>query len=113
MLIKKQDRKEIKRSEAVTIFEYELTSKGLGFAIAKINGKFPKTGWTMNTVCEGIYYILKGTGTLLLDNKEIKLEPGDVYLIEPNKKYCIIGENLELAEPTSPAWYPEQQEFTK
>ncbi|MEA2004077.1 MAG: cupin domain-containing protein [archaeon] len=112
MLIKKGDRTEKQIAPGCTVWEYPLDNKNLDFALTKINGRFPESGKTMNKVCQEIYYIISGAGTLYIDNEEIELNEGDVYLIEAEKKYHLIGENLVMALPTSPAWYPEQQEFS-
>lgn len=111
MLIKKEDRVKKEIAEGCVVYEYPLDNKNLDFALTEINGRFPKSGKTMNKICQELYYIISGEGTIYIDDKEIKLEEGDIYLIEPMKKYHVIGEDLIMALPTSPAWYPEQQEL--
>lgn len=66
-----------------------------------------------NTVCQEIYYVIKGNGILHIDNKKIELKQGDVFLIHPNKEYHVIGKNLHLALSTHPAWYPKQHKHIK
>ena len=112
MLIRKEDSVKKQIAPDCTVWEYPLNNKNLDLALTKINGRFPESGKTMNKVCQEIYYIISGTGTLYIDNKEIELNEGDVYLIEAEKKYHLIGENLVMILPTSPAWYPEQQELS-
>ncbi|MEA3229857.1 MAG: cupin domain-containing protein [archaeon] len=112
MLVKKEQRTEKQIAKDSTIWEYGLDNKDLDFALTRINGRFPDSGKTMNKVCREIYYVISGTGKIFIDDREIELKEGDVYLIETGKKYHVIGEDLTLALPTSPAWYPQQQEFS-
>jgi len=112
MLVKKEDSVKKQIAPDCIVQEYSLDNKNLDFALAEINGRFPESGKTTNKVCQEIYYIISGTGTLYIDDKEIELNKGDVYLIGAEKKYHVTGENLNIALATSPAWYPEQQEFS-
>ncbi|NOQ55997.1 MAG: hypothetical protein GQ477_04300 [Nanohaloarchaea archaeon] len=111
MLVKKEKRTEKKIADGCIVWEYPLGNESLDFALTKIDGRFPESGKTMNKVCQELYYIISGKGTIYIDEKEIGLNEGDLFLIEPLKKYHVIDENLIMALPTSPAWYPEQQEL--
>ena len=112
MLIKKDERKE-KVMKECTVWEYDFKNKSIQFALARINGRYPDSGKGMNKVCYMIYHVIEGRGRLFVDDEEHELKKGDTFLIEPGKKYYIIGQNLILAIPTSPAWYPEQYEIIK
>jgi mannose-6-phosphate isomerase-like protein (cupin superfamily) len=113
MLVKKEQRKEKQIAKDGIVWEYHLPSKTIGFALSKLNGRVPDSGWMRNKVCNEIYYVIAGSGTLFVEDKKYKLEEGDVFLIEPGKKFYVIAKNLHLALPTSPAWYPEQWENIK
>ncbi len=113
MLVKKENRKKVQITRNSFVWEYELDSKDLGFALAEINGRFPDSGKAMNKVCQEIYYVISGSGKLFIDDEEVELKEGDVFFIKSGKKYYVVGENLMLAVPTVPAWYPEQQELSK
>jgi mannose-6-phosphate isomerase-like protein (cupin superfamily) len=113
MLIKKSQRREKQLAKDSFVWEYPLHNKNLGIATAKINGRFPESGRTLNKVCQEIYCVVSGSGKLFVEDEEIGLEEGDVYLIDSGKKYYVIGRNLVLVCPTHPEWYPGQQEIVK
>jgi len=113
MLIKKEQRKEKQIAKEGIVWEYPLSSKDIGFALSKLNGRVPDSGWMRNKICNEIYYVISGSGILFIEDEKHELKEGDVFLIEPDKKFYIIAENLHLALPTSPAWYPEQWENIK
>jgi mannose-6-phosphate isomerase-like protein (cupin superfamily) len=113
MLIRKSERKEKQLARDSFVWEYPLHNKNLGVATAKINGRFPESGRTVNKVCQEVYYVVSGSGKLFVENEEIDLGEGDIYQINSGKKYYVIGKNLVLVCPTHPEWYPEQQEIIK
>jgi len=91
--------------------EYPLHNKNLGIALAKINGRFPVSGRTINKVCQEIYYVISGSGKVFIEDEVFELNEGDVLLIDSGKKYYVVGKNIVLLCSTSPEWYPEQQEI--
>jgi mannose-6-phosphate isomerase-like protein (cupin superfamily) len=113
MLIKKEKSQKKQIAKKSFVFEYNLNNKELGFAYAKINGRFPDSGRTINKVCQEIYYVISGSGKIFLEGKEFNLEKGDVFLIDSGKRYYVIGTNIVLACPTVPEWYSQQQEFVE
>ncbi len=113
MLIKKEQRKEKQIAKNTFVWEYPLHNKNLGVALAKINGRFPDSGRTINKVCQEIYYVMSGLGKIFIEDEEFELNEGDVFLIDYGKKYYVAGENLVLLCSTSPDWYLEQQEIIK
>ncbi len=113
MLIKKEQRREKQIAKEGTVWEYHFLSKAIGFALSRLNGRVPDSGWMRNKVCNEIYYVISGSGILFIEDKRYKLKAGDVFLIEPGKKFYVVAKNLHLALPTSPAWYPEQWENVK
>ncbi len=113
MLIKKKQRKEKQIAKNSFVWEYLLHNKNLGIALAKINGRFPDSGRTVNKVCQEIYYVISGSGKIFIEDEEFELNEGDVFLIDSGKKYYVAGKNLVLLCPTSPEWYSEQQEIIK
>lgn len=109
MLVKKEQRKEKRIAKDSVVWEYGTDNKDLGFALARIKGRFPDSGKAMNRICQEIYYVISGNGKLFINDKEVELKEGDVFFIEAGKEYYVVGEDLVLAVPTSPSWYPEQQ----
>lgn len=43
-----------------------------------------------------IYFVIKGTGLVLCDNKEIRIKEGDLLKIEPNEVHSIKNDGEEL-----------------
>ena len=113
MIIKKEERKEKQIAKNSFVWEYPLHNKNLGVALAKINGRFPDIGRTINRACQEIYYVIGGSGKIFIEDEEFELNEGDVFLIDPGKKYYVVGKKLVLLCPTSPEWFPEQQEIIK
>jgi mannose-6-phosphate isomerase-like protein (cupin superfamily) len=108
MLIKKENAREKANSKECTVWEYDFPSKNLGFATAKINGRYPEKGKAMNTICDEMYYVISGEAVVHTADGEFKIKQGDAFLFEKNKWYWVEAKNLFIALPTAPAWYFEQ-----
>lgn len=112
MLIKKEESKEKKNSESCIVWEYHTGSKRMQFAVAKINGRYPEEGSSLNEVSEMIYYVIGGSGRMSYDGEFYDLKKGDLVSIKPKKKYWIEG-NLLIAIPSSPPWNITQYKQVK
>ena len=108
MLIKKTNTITIKNSANCTIIEYPLYNKNIGFAIAKINGRYPTNGKSLNAKSDLLYYINSGKGTIHTTEGSFDLKKGDAFLIYKEQWYWIYAENIEIVMPSSPEWLPEQ-----
>ena len=64
-------------------------------------------GRVINLKCKELAYIIKGSGRLVVEDKETKLNEGDLVLIEAGEKFFWEG-NMRMFMPCTPAWYPEQ-----
>ncbi|MFA7717735.1 MAG: cupin domain-containing protein [Candidatus Absconditabacterales bacterium] len=113
MLIKQQDAHKKINSSSCTVWEYDFPSKNLGFALSKINGRFPETGKAINTECNEIYYVISGSGIIYHQTGTYEIHAGDSFLFEKGTSYYVEGNNLFLALPTSPAWYPGQYKHSE
>jgi len=92
--------------------DYPLTDKDINFAVIKINGRSPKTGFQVNTNCKELLYIINGNGIMYRkdSDEKINFNQGDVILINKNEYYAFDG-NFEAAVPCTPAWTREQHEY--
>lgn len=106
-VVTKRQTQEHKNSDACVALEYPLGDDDINGAVIKLNGRYPDAGYVMNEVCKELVYIIKGSGKLVTNHEEQKLEPDDLVLLIPGEKYFFEG-NLEMFMPCSPAWYPEQ-----
>lgn len=108
MLIKKEQAREKRNGNACTVWEYDFPNKNIWFATSIINWRLPDTGRIMNLECDEIYYVIAWTGTLHYDNEDYELHEGDTFFIEKKKPFRVAWNNLHLALPTQPAFFPEQ-----
>jgi quercetin dioxygenase-like cupin family protein len=55
---------------------------------------------------EETYYMIKGQGEMIIEEKHIKVSQGDVILILPNEKHQLIANNgdIEAIVICAPAW---------
>ena len=106
-----QDAVKHANSANCTVYEYLMTNSEINIGVAEINGRYPEQGFAFNHKCSEMGYILKGTGKLITDTKEVTLSTGDVVYIPPREKYYWEGLITVIISAT-PAWYPEQHEIT-
>ncbi len=106
--IKRSDAKEKQNSESCTVWEYELPSKKVGIATARINGRYPDKGSSVNMECDMVYFVLSGSGSITCGGIEHELREGDAFLVQTGNKYWVVGKGLFIAVVTGPAWFPEQ-----
>jgi len=106
-IIHKNQTKIFKASDTCTAIEYPLGDKDINGAVIELNGRYPDKGRTVNLECKEMAYIIKGSGRLVVEDKEIRLEEGDLLLIEAGEKFFWEG-NMQIFMPCTPAWNPEQ-----
>lgn len=111
MLVRKDERKEKEISKGNFVWNYEMDSREMGFALARINSRYPESGEAINEACNEIYYVMSGGGKIYIEGKEFEIKEGDVFLIEKGKPYHVTGDELFVAIPTTPSWYPEQHKL--
>lgn len=111
-VIHKTQTKEFKNSDVCTTIEYPLGDKYINGAVVELKGRYPDKGRVVNLKCKELAYVIKGSGRIVVEDKVIKLQEGDLVLIEPREKYFWEG-NLVMFVPCIPAWYPEQHEEVK
>lgn len=106
-IIRKNQAKVFKNSEACTAIEYPMGDKDINGAVIELNGRYPEKNRVVNLKCKELAYIIKGSGRVVIEGKEIKLNEGSLVLIEPGEKFFWEG-NMTMFMPCAPAWYPEQ-----
>lgn len=92
--------------------DYKKCDEEIDFAIIKVNGKSPKSGYQVNTECKELLYIIEGSGTLFMKDmvSEIKFSKGDVIIINRGELYSFDG-NFEASVSCTPAWKEEQHQY--
>lgn len=108
MIYKKFSQTELFSGKTNKTYEYNIEDADINYCIVDINGRFP-TGekYAINKNCKEIAHVLSGNGTLVVNDKEYKLEKDDVVLIDKLERYYWLG-NMRLGLPCTPAWKPEQ-----
>lgn len=106
-IIHKNQTEKFKTSDVCTAIEYPLGDKDINGAVIELSGRYPDKGRVVNLKCREMAYIIKGSGKIVVEGKEIGLNEGDLVLVEPEEKYFWEG-NLTMFVPCTPAWYPEQ-----
>jgi len=106
-VIHKNQTKEHKNSDVCVAIEYPMGDKDINGAVIKLNGRYPDKGKVVNLKCKEMAYIIEGSGRVVVEGKETKLQGEDLVLIKPGEKYFWDG-NMTMFVPCVPAWYPEQ-----
>lgn len=106
-IIYKNQTKIFKNGEACTAIEYPLGDKDINGAVIELNGRYPETNRVVNLKCKELAYVIKGSGRVVIEDKEIKFSEGDLMLIEAGEKYFWEGK-ATMFMPCAPAWHPEQ-----
>jgi mannose-6-phosphate isomerase-like protein (cupin superfamily) len=96
-------------SSSCTIYEYG-GDADLSGAVAEINGRYPDSGWAMNTEVKEMAFVLSGSGKLVTQKEEVALEKELMILLDKNEPYYFEGSDLRLFMPTAPAWTPDQHQ---
>ncbi|MFH1048762.1 MAG: cupin domain-containing protein [Patescibacteria group bacterium] len=105
--IHKNQTKIFKNSETCMAIDYWTGDKDINGAVIDLSGRYPDKGRTVNLECKEMAYIIKGSGKIVVEGEEIKLNDGDLVLIDKGEKYFWEG-NLTMFTSCAPAWYPEQ-----
>ena len=106
-VVRKDQTKEFKNSDVCTATEYPLGDKDINGAVIELTGRYPDKGRVVNLKCKELAYVIKGSGKVVVEGKEVEFQEGDLILIEPGEKYFWEG-NTTMFMPCTPAWYPEQ-----
>ncbi len=106
-IVKKEDSVKIKIDKFTTAYEYDMHDKDINGAVVHITGRTPEKGFIMNEVSKEMAYVIKGSGKIIVEDKEFVLNKGDVVLINTGEKYYWDA-NMTVFVPCTPSWYPEQ-----
>ena len=109
-VITKKDRKTHQNSDVCTAYEYPFSTSSLNAAVIDLNGRYPDSGYCINHKSDEIGYIIKGSGTITVEEETRELSQGDMVFIPKGKKFFWDG-NMDMIVPCVPAWTPEQYEY--
>lgn len=109
-VVYKNQTKKFKNSENCFATEYRFNDcNDINGAIVEIAGRYPDKGRVLNLECKELAYVIKGTGKIVIEDKEVELQEGDLVLIESGEKYFWDGD-LTMFVPCVPAWRPDQHQ---
>lgn len=112
-IIKKDRAVKGTNSDKCKTLEYSFNDKDIDLGIATITGRYPESGFCVNTISKELIYIIDGNGNLYFENDSVEFEKGDSILIDSNEKfywdstYCIVSLSC------TPAWNEEQYKIVK
>jgi hypothetical protein len=108
MLIKRGDARVHQNSSNCTVREHDHPIPNLSYAEAKITGRYPEKGRSLNVQCDTIFIGLSGVGIIHTEIGDYTIEPHDTCFVERCLAYWIEGSDLELGVSNFPRWNPEQ-----
>ena len=106
----KTSAKKISENSASVFHEYDLPFNKLSTGVSEINGRYPETGFDVDTEVEAVWYIVSGTGSIFVAGELYELTAGDMVMIPAGEKYWIEGKQLQLVVSSSPPWTPQQHQ---
>ena len=107
MLIKARDAEKILVPEAA-IWDYKFPTEDIGVSYQTLNGRGPKQGRYLNTVCHEIYFIVNGSATFYVKDQVYTVGERDIVVVEPGTPHYIETSNLTFITITRPNWYEAQ-----
>lgn len=92
---------------STNIIEYPSSDKYLSGAVAKINGRYPESGYVLNQKSKEIAYVIEGYGQIVTPDKTWSFSEGDELIVDANEKYYWQGK-FTIYMVNSPAFNPKQ-----
>lgn len=107
-IIKRSNAIEGTNSDNCKTLEYSFKEKNIDLGIATITGRYPESGFCVNSISTELIYILDGNGKIYFENNCIEFEKGDSILINSNEKYYWDSSYCVVTMSCTPAWNVEQ-----
>lgn len=86
-----------------------LPSSAANLAEICLTGRYPETGFAMNTQSEMFVRVLEGQVTLSCEGYEATMKAGSTVLVETNRPYFWMPDGfVRLLVFSTPPWTPEQ-----
>jgi len=106
-IIKNIDKRIVKPTGSITIYEYDTNEDSISGAIAIINGRYPEKGYVTNEIIKELVYIVDGSGKLITPNKVTDFSKGDILFLDCKEIYAWEG-NTTIFMATTPKFDPDQ-----
>lgn len=108
MKVAKKDRVLEVDEPGMKIYDYALPGVKMGIAYQELEGRIPKEGRGMNTVCDECFYIIEGKAKVFVDDKEYDATAGDVVVLPKGSSSYMVAEKVKMLTLTDPDWFLEQ-----
>ena len=69
-IIALEQTQEYKNSELCIATEYDFHDKDIDISTAEINGKYPESGYCVNTEIKEMIYVISGSGKIITEKKQ-------------------------------------------
>lgn len=112
-VIKNNDAIRGSNSDKCKTIEYSFNDKNIYLGIATITGRYPESGFCVNTVSKELIYVLDGSGKLYFKNDVVEFEKGDAILIDSNEIYYWDSVYCVVSMSCTPAWNEEQHKLVE
>jgi mannose-6-phosphate isomerase-like protein (cupin superfamily) len=110
---KKDSALKIEEHGISTFYEYPIDFTKMSVGVSEINGEYPQHGFDIDTEVEAVWYVLSGTGEVIIEDERFTLNEGDMIKVPQNNKFKIIGNTLKLVVISSPPWTAEQHKHVE
>lgn len=112
-VIKNSDAAQGANSDKCKTLEYSFNDKDIDLGIATITGRYPESGFCVNTISKELIYVLEGSGKLYFEKGCVHFQKGDSILISPNEKYYWDSVYCVISMSCTPAWNENQHKLVK
>lgn len=106
-IIRQSDSVVFKNSATCEVNEYPFNDPDINIGTAKLDGRFPESGYLVNETVKEYVYVVSGSGKIVTKSQTIEINIGDVVFIPVGELYYWDA-HCFLVMPCQPAWYPEQ-----
>jgi|CXWL01.1.fsa_nt_gi mannose-6-phosphate isomerase-like protein (cupin superfamily) len=104
------DAKKIMELDVSEFTEYPLSFENVSVGVSEIHGRYPATGFEVDTKIEQVWYVEAGEGVIITETKEYSVEARDMIRIPAKQKYAIQTNHLRLVVTSTPPWTKEQHQ---
>ncbi len=98
-------------SDVCKTVEYSFNDKDIDYGLATITGRYPESGCCVNLVSKELFYVLEGSLEVCCEEKNVKLQKGDSFLINNNEKYYLNSDYCKVSMTCTPAWSLDQHKI--
>ncbi|MCU0653364.1 MAG: cupin domain-containing protein [Candidatus Pacebacteria bacterium] len=111
-IVKKGETVRYEHGKTCVALEYPINDKDINVAVIELDGRYPEKGQACNAVSKELAFVVKGSGKVVINGREIAVTEGDLTFIDPGEKFYWEGK-MTLVMPCTPAWTSEQYKIAE